>query len=431
MMIQNPTNPEIVVIGAGAAGVGAGLALAQSGASFIILEAKDRIGGRAYSETSSLGHLWDHGCHWFHSADKNVMRQIADKIGHRYLKRHATPKLDTFMNGRWESSTMREDFVWRLLGEVAGAGKDGKDIPSSALLDRSHAWYPMIHHWLNLMYSVEPEEVSTFDAGSYDDTHLNYPVEDGYGALIAHIAAPLSIRTGVAALSVKARAKDVVVETSQGSIEARAAIIAVPARMIETGRLAIEPALPQHIAQAFADVPMGWYEKIALLFDPHAFGTIDPSYVDIFDPVAPDTHPLNFEIKPFSRPIAITHIAGNFALEMDKAGEAAMVDFALSELARAYGSDLRKHFKKGAVTHWSSDQFINGAYSCAKPGHGRARACFAEPIHDRIFLAGEHVHTTAMATCHGAYETGIFAAERALRAAALPAPSLDPVAIAA
>jgi monoamine oxidase len=431
MMIQNSTNPDLVVIGAGAAGVGAGLALASAGASFVIVEAKDRIGGRAYTESTSLGHLWDHGCHWFHSADKNVLRQIADKIGHRYVNRYSPSMLNTFLDGRWESSTMREDFVWRLLGEVADAGKQGKDIAASALLDRSHPWYPMIHHWLNLMYSAEPDDISTFDAGRYDDTYVNYPVEDGYGALIARIAAPLPIRRGVAALKVKAQAKGVLVETSQGTIEARSVIIATPARMLETGRIAIEPGLPQHIAQAFADVPMGWYEKIALLFDAPAFGRIVPSYIDIFDPVAPGTHPLNFEIQPFGRPIAITHIAGNFAREMEQAGEAVMIDFALSALVRAYGSDLRKHFKKGTTTHWSSDTFVNGAYSCAKPGHGPARASFAEPIHDRIFLAGEHVHPSAMATAHGAYETGIMAAAKALKAAALPAPSLDPVAIAA
>ncbi len=424
-------NPDIVVIGAGAAGVGAGLALARAGASFIVLEAKDRIGGRAYSDTSSLGHLWDHGCHWLHSADKNVLRRVADKIGHRYRTRYSPSMLETFLNGHWESTTMREDFVWRLLGEVADAGKQGKDIAASALLDRSHPWYPMIHHWLNLMYSAEPDDISTFDAGRYDDTHLNYPIEDGYGALIARIAAPLPIRKGVAALKVRARGESITVETSQGTIEARAAIIAVPARMIETGRLAVEPGLPSHIAQAFADVPMGWYEKIALLLDESAFGANAAPYVDIFDPVAPKTHPLNFEIQPFGRPIAITHIAGNFAREMSDAGEAVMIDFALSALVRAYGSDLRKHFKKGAVTHWSSDIFINGAYSCAKPGRGLSRSAFAEPIHDRIFLAGEHVHPTFMATAHGAYETGILAATKALAAARLPAPNLDPVAIAA
>lgn len=425
-------NPDIIVIGAGAAGIGAGLALARARVPFVVLEAKDRVGGRAYSEDSSLGHLWDHGCHWFHSADKNVLREVADRIGHRYRNHYSPAMLETFLDGRWEAaSTMREDFVWRLLGEVADAGKQGRDVAASALLDKAHPWYPVIHHWLTLMYSAEPDDISTFDAGRYDDTHLNYPVEDGYGALLARISAPLPIRRGVAALKVKAGAKGVAIETAQGTLEARAAVIAVPARMIETGRLTIEPGLPPHIAGAFASVPMGWYEKIALLFDEAGLGGAGPSYLDIFDPVAPETQPLNFEIRPFGRPLAITHIAGNLARDLEQAGEAAMIDFALETLLRAYGADLRKHFRKGAVTHWSSDRFINGAYSCARPGQGAARAAFAEPVHDRIFFAGEHVHPTFMATAHGAYETGILAAAKALAAAGLSVPALDPVTIAA
>ena len=141
-MIQYPGNPDIVVIGAGAAGVGAGLALASAGASFIILEAKDRIGGRAYSDTSSLGHLWDHGCHWFHSADKNVLRQIADKIGHKYLQHPRRPYANTFMFGSWVCRPLRDDYVWENLAKVAEVGQTGKDIAASDVIDPNHPWVP-------------------------------------------------------------------------------------------------------------------------------------------------------------------------------------------------------------------------------------------------------------------------------------------------
>src|SRR5262249_36055744 len=145
------------------------------------------------------------------------------------------------------------------------------------------------------------------------------------------------------------------------------------------------------------------------------FTDLEAPYANIFDPVAPTTHPLNFELHPFGRPIAITHIAGDFARDMERQGEAGMIDFALAALVRAFGSDLRKRVKKAVTTHWSSDVFINGAYSCAKPGHGDARKAFATPIRERIFLAGEHVHPIFQATAHGAFETGEWAAARALR----------------
>lgn len=412
-MAGHPTNPDILVIGAGAAGIGAGRALARAKIPFLIIEAKDRIGGRAYTDTTSLGHLWDQGCHWFHSADKNILRKLAEEIGHKFLTRQRSATMKSFMNGAWTADRVREDFVWDKLREVAEAGKAGRDVAAAALLDRDHPWYPMARHWLNLMFSAEPEDISTLDAGNYEDTGINLAVEDGYGALIAKLAAGLPVGTQVAARKVTGRGQDVVVETDRGMITAKAVIVAAPARMLETGRLEIA-GMPPEIADAFDHVPMGHYEKIAIAFDGKVFEGFEMPYADIFDPVAPTTQPLNFELHPFGRPIAITHIAGHFARDMERQGEAAMIDFALAALVRAFGSDLRKRVKKASTTHWSSDIFINGAYSCAKPGHGDARKAFAAPIRERIFLAGEHVHATFQATAHGAFETGEKAAAKAL-----------------
>jgi len=144
------------------------------------------------------------------------------------------------------------------------------------------------------------------------------------------------------------------------------------------------------------------------------FTGFEVPYANIFDPVSPTTHPLNFELHPFGRPIAVTHIAGDFARDMERDGEAGMVDFTVAALVRAFGADLRKRIKKTATTHWSSDIFINGAYSCAKPGHGDDRKVFSTPVRERIFFAGEHVHPTFQATAHGAFETGGWAAAKAL-----------------
>src|SRR5262249_26372282 len=148
----------------------AGLALKQLGVPFIILEAKDRIGGRAYSDTNSLGYLWDHGCHWFHSADINVLRSMADKVGHRYPAKPRRPYANTFIDGTWMCRPLRDDYVWESLGKVAEVGQEGRDIAASEVIDPTHPWNPMVRHWLSLMYSADAEEISTLDAGRYHDT---------------------------------------------------------------------------------------------------------------------------------------------------------------------------------------------------------------------------------------------------------------------
>ena len=424
MMVQNP---EIVVVGAGAAGIGAGLALTRLGVSHLILEAKHRVGGRAYSEASSIGHLWDHGCHWFHSADKNVLRFMAEKIGHQFPSKPSEGERQTFLNGEWTKSTIREDFVWTLLEKIAATGRAGQDVAAATLLNRGHPWYPMIRHWCQLMYAMDPKDISTGDAGNYADSGLNLPVQAGYGALIEKMARHLPIHLNTQVMSITVTPKAVRVETSTGTIDAKACIIAVPARILETEKISFTPALPQHLMQAFQDVPMGWYEKVAFAFDAPVFKGFEVPFADVFDPVAADTKPLNFELHPFGRPIAVTHFGGSVAKDMAAQGEAAMKAFALETLVKAFGSDIQKRIVASATTQWSADPAIGGAYSCARPGHARARAVFSEPVHGRVFLAGEHVHRHFMATCHGAYETGLDAAHRAAAAAGFSVGQKDPL----
>ena len=423
-MVQNP---DIVIVGAGAAGIGAGLALTRLGISHLILEAKHRVGGRAYSEASSIGHLWDHGCHWFHSADKNVLRFMAEKIGHQFPSKPREGELQTFLNGEWTKSPIREDYVWTLLEKIAAAGRAGQDVAAATLLNRGHPWYPMIRHWCQLMYAMDPEDISTGDAGNYTDTGLNLPVQAGYGALMERMARHLPIRLDTQVTSIAVTPKAVRVETSHGAIEAKACIVAVPARILETGKITFKPTLPQHLSQAFQDVPMGWYEKVAFAFDAPVFEGFEVPFADIFDPVAADTTPLNFELHPFGRPIAVTHFGGSVAKDMAAQGEGAMKAFALDTLVKAFGADIRKRVVASATTQWSVDPAIGGAYSCAKPGLAKARAVFSEPVHERVFLAGEHVHRHFMATAHGAYETGIDAAHRAATAAGFSVGQKDPL----
>src|SRR6185295_94824 len=151
-------------------------ALTRLGISHIILEAKHRVGGRAYSETSSLGHLSDQGCHWLHSADENVLRFIAERIGHQFPSKPWSGKFQTFLNGSWTKSSIREDYVWALIEKIIAAGRAGEDIAAADLLDKSHPWYPMVRHWCQLLYSMDPENLSTGDAGNYTDTGINLPI---------------------------------------------------------------------------------------------------------------------------------------------------------------------------------------------------------------------------------------------------------------
>lgn len=423
-MTSLPGNPAVAVIGAGAAGIGASLTLTRLGVPHLVLEASGRVGGRAYTDSYSLGYPWDQGCHWFHSADINVLCHMADRLGHRYRSPASPAAAASFLNGRWLTGSLRADYVWGKLAEIAEAGRCGPDIAAASLLDPGHPLAEVMRHWLKLMYSAEPEDIWTRDAGNYKDTGLNLAVEDGYGALIARLARGLPIRLNTPVTKITCGARDVTVSTPAGDIKTSTVVLAVPARILQMERIAIVPALPDELAEAFQEVPMGWYEKIAIAFDRLVFGERTATYADI---IADPEMPLNFELHPFGRPIAVTHVAGRQARDLECGGEAAMIEHALSALVAAFGSDLRRHVVKGTTTHWSSAPYIGGAYSCARPGKAELRKRFAAPLHERIHLAGEHVHQWFNATAHGAYETGINAALAAARQTGVEGGQADPL----
>ena len=425
MMVQNP---DVVIVGAGAAGIGAGLALTRLGVSHLILEAKQRVGGRAYSDTSSIGHLWDHGAHWLHSGDVNVMRFMAEKLKHKFRPENpVVTSFRSFIGGQWKVSEFATDYVWTKLEDIAQAGRDGSDVAAESILDRGHAMYPLLRHWCQLIYSKDPAELSTGDAGNYSDSHVNLPVEDGYGALVARLSRGLPVRLGVTVKAIEVTGEGVRVETSSGAVMAKACILAVPSRIMERQRIVIKPGLPAAVQQAFADVTMGYGEKVAMSFDRKVFEGFEIPFADVFDPVAPDTRPLNFELHPFGRPIAVAHVGGSVARELAKAGPEAMKGFAIDTLVKAFGADIRQRIVASATTGWTMDEHIGGAYSGAAPGKAEARKVFSEPVHDRIFLAGEHVHRHYMATVHGAYETGLDAAHKAATAAGFSVGQKDPL----
>jgi monoamine oxidase len=429
-MVQFPSNPDVVIVGAGAAGIGASLALTQLGVPHVLLESKQRVGGRAYSEESSLGHLWDQGCHWFHSADVNILRKLAVAIGHDHGESDRNRMSMRFSEGAWHRQDFDDDPVWQQLDRILESGSKGADQAAIHVLDTASPLYPVVRTWCQLIYSADPEQLSCQDAAAYSDSHMNIPVRAGYGALIARMARGLPIGLGTKVTAIEVRSDGVRVVTSQGVLEAKSCILAVPARVMEKGLLKIEPSMTLALENAFAAVPLGYGEKIAIAFDKPVLAGLGAAYGTIFDPPSGDTA-LMFELHPFGRPLAICHVGGSFALSLLKDGEAAMIELALENLVRAFGGSIRKHVARAAVTRWTNDPDIGGAYSCAKPGKAKERSHFRRPLHDRIFMAGEHTHPHYFATAHGAYESGIHAAEQAAALCGFATAQIDPLKLAA
>lgn len=408
---------DVVIIGAGAAGIGAGLTLSRAGVPYIILEAQHRIGGRAHTDTQSLGHLWDRGCHWFHSADINPMRTLADRLKHPYGTEPGKWSDALHLGDRWASEAELQEagaFIASGFERITKAGAAHEDVAVHDILIQDDAWSPLMRDWLALMSAHEPDQISALDYASHDDTDVNLAVSGGVGTLFELMARGLRIRTGSEVTHIRVNDGAVEVETNDDVlVRAGAAIVTVSTEVLRADSIAFDPVLPGSLTGALDDLTMGNGEKIALSFDGDPFGLPQTSYVSVWDRTNADARNVWFELMPFGRPLAIAHVGGTLARDLEAAGEDTMVDYAVDALRTAFGSDIASKVKQVATTNWSSDPHVRGAYSCARPGGAASRAVLREPVADRIFLAGEAASERFFATCHGAYLSGIDAAHEA------------------
>lgn len=412
---------DVIVVGAGAAGVGAGLALLRQGKDFLILEAKDRGGGRAHSDSQSLGRIWDHGCHWFHSASINPLRNLALKLDHPFVDAPRPYGEWLWRDGAFADPHHYEADLQSLAERMTAQSRASGDTALATLLDVSSPWHAAIRHDMALTYSQEPEDISVADGNAFNDTGENTPVAGGYGNLVARLARLLPIRLSLPVTAVTVTANAVRLATAEGELEARQVIVAVPQRVLERGLIKFSPRLPQDITEAIENLPMGWFEKAGFAFDAPVFGDKEDSGVEILARIAGEDWPTPVQISPGLKPIAICHIAGHRARDLAADERIALCEEAL---VQCFGSGIGKHVTRRATSAWASDPYIGGAYSCARPGMSGVRRRFHDAVHERIQFAGEHTSTDAMATAHGAFLSGHAAAMRAL---GLPHDAAEPL----
>jgi monoamine oxidase len=400
------TDPAVVIVGAGAAGIAAGLELQARKVPFVILEAQDRVGGRAYTDKASMPVAWDQGCHWLHCADKNPLVEWADKLGSDYHTKDYPDWFGVHLQGRWAESALRDEAMQQVFGAldaVTDAGRAGEDVPASQVIPGGGAFDALARHWFQLFASGDPEQVSAASYGDYEDTGVNWPVLSGYGDLFERMARDLPVRTGIAVRKVEQGARHVRVETAEGTVAAKACIITVSTGVLNGGGLSVSGGPAADLLDDIRQVPLGHYEKVALLFNQWPFeGFRQPSVtIDSGNGSA-----VNFQIFPFDGNLALAHVAGTPALELITAGGEALAEYVVDHLVAAFGSDIRRQLAKTVSTGWQLNPHVRGAYSYAQPGHaGRRRDMIAADT-GNVAFAGEAFSLHGQTSAHGAYRSG-------------------------
>ena len=401
---------DVIVIGAGAAGIGAGRELMRRGLTFVILEARDRLGGRAWTDPCGTPYPLDLGCEWLHSADRNVLAQLApsfgvevDKAEPPWRKRHPQRGFGETEQDAFAAES--DAFYARLRGAADEARRTGRDRPAAELLDPSARWTGFLNA-VSTYYNGAPlDRVSVLDFDAYLDTQVNWRPVGGYGALIARAGAGLPVRLGCPVTRVDATGRTIKVESAGGTLEAGAVIVTIPSDLVASGAIAFDPALDEHRTAA-AGLPLGLADKLYLAMDDPA--AIPPGTRLIGAPEQRDTG--TYTLRKRGWPVVEGYFGGDYARHLEAGGPAAFLDAARREIGAALGHDIGAKLRPIVATAWGRDPFAMGSYSHALPGHAGARARLAAPIDGRLYFAGEATSPHFFSTAHGAFEEGVRAA---------------------
>ncbi len=405
---------DVIIIGAGVAGLAAAAALRRAGRRCVVLEASDRAGGRAWTVAVG-GDAFDLGATWLHDADRNQLRELAEAAGDALLDADGPRRRIMMVEGRPATAA-----------EEAGYGRAAEDFdrvcharaaeaPDVALAEaiaglRGDPWMATIETWEAAQISAaDPRRFSVQDWSANDLTGRNLWVPGGIGALVQRRLAPLAgeIAFGMPASRVTWSGAGVRVETPRGALVAKACIVTVSVGVLAAGGITFDPPLPASHQEAIAGLPMGLLTKVALEVPGGDDLGMEPGTVmrrrlgRSLEPV------MSFHFWPHGARHIAGFVGGPTAWDLAHAGEAATKAFARQQLELAIGAEAVAKIGAITVSPWGNDPLYRGAYTYALPGQAGARAVLGTPLEGRLVFAGEAVCTDGLAgTVGGSFLSG-------------------------
>ena len=405
------TDTDVIIIGAGFAGISAARQLKASGVRAIIIESRDRVGGRAYTDTQTLGRRFDRGAYWLHSKAINPLVPLARQDGMNLIE-SSNSDGEIFDQGTASSEVFME-----AVSDAGEAWERRQAVTSSILKDSSlGATLPnptLAQRFVKNIFAVEmgddPDLISRKGYNMLEGGEDLVP-ETGMGPLAQGLASGLDIRLNCPVSAVVWDGNHgVTVKGSFGQLTARKIIITAPTGVLVTGAIRFDPALPQATQAAISNLPMGAFEKHAMVLsqampDLPEFA-ISKSHVEqgLYHAllVSPD------------KKMVTALIPGPVSRRLFAEGLPAIEAFADDLVKNVIGTRARVEAR--ATTHWQLDPFARGSYAYSRVGHSDAREIYAQPVDDRLFFTGDGADDPLAVSVGGAWRNGQKAARSVAR----------------
>jgi monoamine oxidase len=430
MAASGADGATVVVIGAGISGLAAARVLTEEGYSVIVVEARERIGGRIWTSHEWPGVPLDLGATWIHGSDDNPIAELAreleattvvtnyentwlwdtdgrevDDEEHNEIDNRFVEMLDDLDSERDDMDDLDEDDV--ALGDAIEDWIDDRQPDSTTIRQLAYSVNTAIEH----EYAADVADLSFyyFDGGdAFDGDDLLFP--DGYSQIVHGLAEGLDIRPGHVVRKVHWNDDGVTVTTSQETFDADYVVVTLPQGVLKAGHVSFSPALPEEKLRAIERLRMGILNKVFLRF-PRIFW---PEEADMFGYISERkgewTEWLNVA-HVSGQPVLLALNAADYGRAIEDMSDEQIVSAAMVTLRTMFGDDIPDP-EAVLITRWGADPYSHGAYTFmalgATPDHYDD---LAAPIGDRVFFAGEATSADFPATVHGAYLSGLRAAE--------------------
>jgi monoamine oxidase len=423
---------DVVVIGSGIAGLAAAVKLRQQGKTVLLLEARNRIGGRI-----NTSHLWpstpvDLGASWIHGVQGNPISKLAATAKAKLVPTTGDQQVEVFPGGTAAGTSFYHQVtaVEKLVNNArtAANGRD-TDISLAAAVSAylggklpvGDAAIPLNYYINSIIEQEYAADWTQLSAWNFDDD-LAYPGNDawfpgGYNQITDLLATNLQIMTNHSVTEIAYDLPDLKITTDKGVFRAKTCIVTVPIGVLQSGSIKFTPKLPDTHQVAISSLGMGLLNKTVLKFA-KGFWPQDADWIEYLTS-RKGVWAEWFNLAPgYNQPVIVGFNAGLAADRIEKLSDRDTIAEAMTALRAMFGSAIPAP-QAFQITRWRSDPWAMGSYSYEPPGASAAtRSALAKPAGNSLFFAGEATEPHYPATVHGAYLSGLRSAGQVVSALA-------------